>query len=388
MTHSSFDIVIVGGGIAGLWTLAAAREKGLSAILLEKKALGAGQTLASQGIIHGGSKYALSGKITGATSRISDMPRVWQSACDGKLAIDLGKARLLSKNQYLIPTTGIDTKLLSFLGSKSMRSHTKKIKADQMPSAYSQCGISNSSFQLNEIVFDTRSVIKCFLEKYGNSIYQYDFKPENIYRSEDDGITLKLDQHNITIKTQYLVFACGEGFETMQQKQPEMQKRPLHMVIAKGKNLPLIYAHFIGRSSKPLLTITSHPCDESDEVVWYLGGGLAEDGIDLTDEAQIDKTKKLLKQLTPGISIDNTMQFNSFRINRAEQKQHNLIRPDDAFVFQNGRIITGWPTKLALAPRFADQVLEKIDVQRNNDICAERLNLPPALLADYPWQLI
>ena len=59
------DVVIVGGGIAGLWILSALRAEGYQTILLEKDALGAGQTLASQGIIHGGTKYALTGKLTG-----------------------------------------------------------------------------------------------------------------------------------------------------------------------------------------------------------------------------------------------------------------------------------------------------------------------------------
>jgi len=119
------DLIIIGGGIAGLWTLASALEKGLSAILIEKDTLGGGQTIASQGIIHGGSKYALSAKITRATSMISEMPQIWQAAFNGEHELDLSQVRCHSVNQYLIPATGIETKLLSFLGSKTMASHTR-----------------------------------------------------------------------------------------------------------------------------------------------------------------------------------------------------------------------------------------------------------------------
>ncbi len=38
--------------------------------------LGGGQSVESQGIIHGGAKYALHGALTGASEAIADMPRV------------------------------------------------------------------------------------------------------------------------------------------------------------------------------------------------------------------------------------------------------------------------------------------------------------------------
>ncbi len=62
------DIVILGGGIAGLWLLHRLRAAGYAAVLLEKSTLGDGQTIVSQGMIHGGMKYALAGALTGASS--------------------------------------------------------------------------------------------------------------------------------------------------------------------------------------------------------------------------------------------------------------------------------------------------------------------------------
>ena len=57
MTPSySTDIIIFGGGIAGLWLLNRLHNEGYQAILLETEALGGSQTIASQGIIHGGLK--------------------------------------------------------------------------------------------------------------------------------------------------------------------------------------------------------------------------------------------------------------------------------------------------------------------------------------------
>ena len=87
------DIAIIGGGIAGLWLLNRLRQLGYSAYLLESKALGAGQTNKSQGIIHGGMKYALQGVMTDATQAIADMPAVWEECLKGQGAVDFPVCR-------------------------------------------------------------------------------------------------------------------------------------------------------------------------------------------------------------------------------------------------------------------------------------------------------
>src|SRR5437667_9548275 len=95
------DVVIVGGGIAGLWLLNRLRQAGYSAILLESNTIGGGQTSRSQGIIHGGIKFALQGNLTPAAEAISAMPRVWEACLQGKGEIDLSHVTVLSEHQNL-----------------------------------------------------------------------------------------------------------------------------------------------------------------------------------------------------------------------------------------------------------------------------------------------
>src|SRR5690606_19834973 len=64
-TGPALDAVVIGGGIAGLWVLDRITAAGYSSLLLERAALGARQTIASQGIIHGGAKYEAEGKPAG-----------------------------------------------------------------------------------------------------------------------------------------------------------------------------------------------------------------------------------------------------------------------------------------------------------------------------------
>ena len=54
------DVLIFGGGAAGLWLLDELARRGDRVLLLEA-VRPAGQTIASQGIIHGGLKYTLQG---------------------------------------------------------------------------------------------------------------------------------------------------------------------------------------------------------------------------------------------------------------------------------------------------------------------------------------
>ena len=86
------DAVIVGGGIAGLWTLARLRAEGFNAVLLESEAIGAGQTRYAQGIIHGGTKYALTGKLTASSEAVANMPSIWRACHAGNGEVDLSGA--------------------------------------------------------------------------------------------------------------------------------------------------------------------------------------------------------------------------------------------------------------------------------------------------------
>ena len=80
----STDILIVGGGVAGLWLNARLRRAGYATVLVESASLGGGQSVKSQGIIHGGAKYALHGALTGASEAIADMPRRWRACSTGQ----------------------------------------------------------------------------------------------------------------------------------------------------------------------------------------------------------------------------------------------------------------------------------------------------------------
>src|SRR5690625_3315427 len=93
------DLVVVGGGVAGLWLINRLRSAGYDAVLLESRALGGEQSMASQGMIHGGIKYGLSGQLGAASQALAEMPERWRRCLSGNGEVDLRHTNALSEDR-------------------------------------------------------------------------------------------------------------------------------------------------------------------------------------------------------------------------------------------------------------------------------------------------
>src|SRR5687768_18507302 len=117
---ADIDVAVFGGGIAGLWLLARLRALGFDAHLFEKSALGAGQTIASQGIIHSGVKYTFDGVNRPQTEALSSMPKIWMDCIDGRGEVDLRGTEVLAKNQLMFTTGGLVNRIAGSLATKAL----------------------------------------------------------------------------------------------------------------------------------------------------------------------------------------------------------------------------------------------------------------------------
>ncbi len=351
----STDVLIVGGGVAGLWLNARLRRQGFATLLVDKGTLGGGQSVKSQGIIHGGTKYALSGALTGASEAIADMPRRWREALEGKGELDLSGVRLLSDAHYLWSPGTLAGNLTSFFASKAVRSRVGQVKGDELPPALQHPKFKGKVYRLSELVLDVPSLIARLAELAGDSLLAGErIEP---LREGDELVGLRVDGRDI--RAQRIVLSAGGGtaelLAALGLQQPAMQRRPLHMVMVKAPTLKPLYAHCLGGGSKPRVTVTSHPAADG-EWVWYLGGDLAEaDGVARDEASQIAAAKKELAELVPWIDLA-TAHWATLRVDRAEPAQSSLARPDNAFLAEQGRLLVGWPTKLALSPDFSERV--------------------------------
>ena len=382
----SVDIVIFGGGVAGLWLLSCLKQAGYQVLLLENEALGAGQTRYSQGIIHGGTKYALTGKLTASSESIYDMPQIWRDCLQGQGEVDLSSVKILSEHQYMWSTPSLLSRLSGFFASRVVRGRMLAVQKYNYPAAFQNKNFKGKVYQLDEPVLDAGSIINALAKPNMSNIMHI----KSIKELTETLLKVEAANGEVwDISSKKIILAAGQGNAALLQQlghhSPEMQLRPLQMVIVRGGLPDKLYAHCLGASVNPRVTITSGE-DKQGNIVWYLGGQLAEEGIHRTKEEQIGKAKKELQALMPWLDF-TIMQWATIDINRAEVKQADGSRPSSSYYDEINNLITVWPTKLALAPNLAREVLEHLENINTTKSGAEEMpGLSHAPIADLPWQ--
>lgn len=381
MPNNSTEIAIVGGGICGLWLLNALRDQGYQASLFERDQLGTGQTLASQGMIHGGIKYTLGGFTSAASETIANMPNVWRDCIAGKGPLDLSGLEVLSDDYFLFSDGALSSRVTAFFASKSLRGRIDAVKKGDYPEVFNNKAFKGQLYKLQDIVINTGALIEHLQARHSNHIFQatveLKFQGDDPILTLDDGSTLEAD---------HIILAAGQGNEQLIAQVPtvSMQRRPLKQVMVKGP-LPPVYAHAVSLkdAAKPRLTITTHPLSDGENV-WYLGGNLAELGVGMSDDDLVRNAKQELKELLPWIETQE-LEYRTLEIDRAEPTQDSGARPDNPYVNVTGKVITCWPTKLTLTPLLASEVLECLPPPSQQTYGS--LQLPLAKRSPYPWEL-
>lgn len=379
-TKIRVDIVIFGGGIAGLWALNRLRNLGYNALLLESHTLGGGQTIKSQGIIHGGIKYALKGFLTSSANSIETMPKRWQDCLQGKGELDLRAVKILSQYQLLWSTGSLSSEMTNFFASKALHSRVQKLERTEYPPVLHNPAFKGHVYRLDEVVLDMPSLIATLIAPFKNQIfkinpnlgYEFIFDADNPLNIRDLNLYSENIEHSpkkiaVTLQARRYIFAAGEGNASLTNtltSPPAMQRRPLQMVMVKfdstQSDVYALYGHCMDSGMNPRITITTHPAEDG-KTVWYIGGQIAEEGAHRTPDEQIVTAEKELNTLFPWLNFSQA-QFSSFFINRAEHQQPGGKRPDNPFLETIGNVMVTWPTKLALAPLLSDDII--VELQR------------------------
>ena len=378
------DITIIGGGIAGLWLLNVLISRGYSVVLLEKNALGAGQTSASQGMIHGGIKYALHGLLSDASETIAAMPARWQACLEGHGTLDLTTVKTLSQDYFLFSDASLTSRITAFLGSKAIEGRVESVEAAGMPAALKDREFKGLVYRLQDFVIDTLSLVEELSQPYHDRIYTGEFDLE-MSEGEINAIRLA-DGANLSAQQYVLAAGSGNGELIHRLGLPvEMQLRPLKQVIVTGPQLPELYAHAVNLKTgdKPSLTITTHYLDDNT-ACWYLGGQLAETGVRRSNQAQIKQAQQELNSLLPWVDFSRCS-FRTYSIDRAEPSQQDQKRPDRPYAKKFGNSVVCWPTKLTLTPLLGDMVISRLDFEPSAEAGIEFGG--PVHLASSPWAL-
>jgi glycerol-3-phosphate dehydrogenase len=414
------ELAIIGGGIAGLWMQAAWSVRGRSSLLIVRDpkpgnglsapshstnlgrpsggGLGDGQTIWSQGIIHGGLKYALGGEATRASQAIAEMPGRWLAALEGRGEVDLRGLRPFADRQHLWTTGGVLARLAGLAASKAIRTPVERVEPAERPEALRGAGAGVDVYSVGEPVLPVRGLVRALAEPLGDSMLAAD--EVVAIRSDADGVEVEIvcAGRTAVIRARRLVLCAGAGnpgllamaglSEARGSSVSEMQRRPLHMVVARGP-LPMLNGHALGASSKPRLTITTAMGDQAGpgERTWLIGGEIAEAGVARDEAAQIAEARRELAACLPWVSLAG-VRFATGRIDRAEARTADGQKPDVPVVRRFGPVVVAWPTKLAFAPLLTDQVEAEL-VASGLAMSAgggrESMGWPVPRVASYPW---
>ncbi|MBX3373482.1 MAG: FAD-dependent oxidoreductase [Phycisphaeraceae bacterium] len=357
------EVLVIGGGVAGLMTLAQLRAAGVDALLVEHRALGAGQTICAQGIVHGGLKYALDGAVTASARAIRDMPGRWNAMLAGTAAPRLRPASLRSASCVLWRTRTLRGRLGITAARSALRTKAIALSASERPAALAS--VAGDCYRVDEPVFDPAAVLEDLAAPVRDSVLHalVDAEPGAIH-VDDRGVTVGVRAPDgaraARCTTRWLILAAGAGNEALRTAAGlpagRMQRRPLHMVMIRGP-LPPLFGHCIdGMATRATITSST---DRTGQCVWQIGGRVAEAGVGLEPAGVIALARMELASILPGVDL-GACAFGAYRVDRAEAARPGGRRPDEAALLREGPCLTLWPTKMALAPRLADDVVRVI----------------------------
>ena len=354
------DVVIFGGGGAGLWLLDELIRRNYAVLLLEAHELGSGQTVASQGIIHGGLKYTLRGLMTRSASVIRDMPGVWRACLAGDREPELTATRLRAECCHHWQTASLKSRLGMVGARAGLRVAPQTLDEDDRPDALQSC--PGVVAKLNEQVIDPASFISDLAWRHRRHLMHIDAEDGLKFDQADGGrvscVRLKNPKSgdDLALAPRHVVLTAGAGNADLRRRagllEPVMQRRPLHMVMLRG-GLPSLNGHCVDGASTRVTITTAN--DSSGQAVWQVGGRIAEDGVDLEPRQLVAHARKEIQAVLPGIELGK-VQWSTYRIDRAEAAAAGR-RPEDVSILHDGNVITAWPTKLALVPKLAESIV-------------------------------
>jgi hypothetical protein len=324
------DVAIVGGGVSGLWLLNRLVALGYDAHLYEKTALGTGQTIAAQGIIHGGLKYALNGVLPPVASSLAAMPERWTKCLEGIGEIDLRKVEVLSRKHEL-----------------RLQNRLVNVPVWSFP----------------EPVLCMKSLLTVLRDNCAGHVHLG-----------------KPDEARVTIYT------AGLGNEGLGEP---TQRRPLRMFIVAPSPLGApVYLHWVGRRAKPEMTVTTHFI--GDEEVLYLGGSVAERAVGMNDRDAIEWAISEAMYRFPCLRW-RERQWAIHDVSRAEPQWDGGLPPNPVIKPVSGGFVA-WPCKLAMAPVLADMLIEQLPEPQGAEWCRlsgrmlSRFDGDLVPVAPLPWE--
>ena len=382
------DCLVFGGGVAGLFILDRCLSNGLRCVLLESNSLGTGQTIDSQGILHGGLKYAITSSGSNSAKAIREMPLVWRRLLAGESTPDLTNVVMRAEYCHVWRTDTIRSKLGWLAAKFALQTKPQPIDPNDLPNCFQ--GMDGPIARLDEQVIEPRSLLEVLSHKLDRHLLQTVEGGVEVSRLDDGWLVQLLNPESgepQDLFAKKIILAAGKGNRQLREsfglKTGQTQERPLHMLMARG-DLPVINGHCID-GAKTRVTITTTQ-DYAGRAVWQIGGQLSEDGVKLSPEDLISHGVNELRAVLPQVNFD-LAEFRTYKSTRAESNAKGN-RPAEITILEEKDVFTCWPTKLVFAPRLADEVTSRIgqSIYEESNEMTIFSSWPSPTVALPPWE--
>jgi len=391
------DVVIFGGGVAGLWARWRLERAGYSTLLLEQSSLGNGQTIASQGILHRGTKYAFGKDVAQASVELQLAQEVWTRALKGTDGPDLRGVTVLSPTTVMWTSESFLSRFTGAVAAGVLKSDVRRLEGEHRPAAFKAAPKAVGVWEIDEKVVDSSTLIReltrsargpmarLFADSLPRwvmpNVFSWTDASGQTHSTHASAVVLCAGVGNESLITSLAGDLHGSGAAARHVA----QRRPLHMVMMRRAPCDL-FGHCIRElSDKPRLTVTSAP--DAGSFVWYLGGALAEDGVSRDGPSQIDAAKLALRECMPWIDLSRAT-WATLRVDRAEGRTPSGKRPDTPIVSPiaaGGHTLAVWPTKLALAPAAAGRVFDLLETANVRPTGVIDVGESSLAIAPLPW---
>lgn len=366
------DVLVVGGGAQGLWLLNDLSKYGYRAVLVEREALGGGQTCHSHALIHRGHYYDDIDMmiVLNAAAHFWES-FVWRKGVSklntAKALAGFGPGTAVERHTYFWRTAGL-----------TFRDCT------EVPDVL-EGGQVTHLFETEEFSLDARRVVEALAAEVDNSIYKVN-ESDSALQFERNGrtitsVTAELEGETVELKPRFVVLAAGVGnFQLLERlgaehsdlpvRAPVQAQRKNHMLVVRGPGLPQLTAVFPIRGGLQGVFICSRPDPVHGGHLWLVADhnstphAWSSNG-DRPADARVSREWVArilvsLKATAPGVlgsDLTSQLELCAYTGLTSERNfgvgQHMTDCYIDPLGFDN--LLTIWPTKLTLTP-FASNV--------------------------------
>jgi glycine/D-amino acid oxidase-like deaminating enzyme len=366
------DVLIIGGGIMGLWLAKELDDKGYRFALLERKELGGEQTCHSHVYIHQGHIY--NKHQIALAARLKSVTGTWQAWLRKRSHL------MLSKASYFGFRNEADFEAKRAIWADPLLClDFKEVPTSSWPEALEASANRPSAVKIlvstPEQCLDGNLLVK---ELQSDAVGNCTFRVDSVdqIRIDPDGVETVArgpDGRALRVRSSFLVFAAGAGNgplleeafpETVSGGKKVQQIRKAHMLVIRGAKHDLPRLNGVFGSFNGLFIVSRELPDEN---VWLVSDKRSPAIKTAEDSTRYDRcwwassAIAHLEELSPAVfEKAGRFRWGIYEAPKAEGFSLGEQPEGERIIRVNQRAWAVWPTKLTLAPRASDTLMAEM----------------------------